>query len=541
MRKKKIAVYIVTCFVMLCIFFMPTKAEESYEDIFLAWMKEHRYTGGTFELEDDLYLTKTIDWSGGRPSLLKDVIIRTNGYHIYVKGTLDMSYSNHHLTIEGEGGEEGLLQVQEGGTLYLGMLTLNAEDDGYVLVQQEGGILVNDSLDIHKGRIQYAKKPVITFSNRYEPRSFIYQANTAIDSAMFPQEFQIFANYQGILDYSVKAAVDWPKLSALSENKWHSITASPIGYLRTASQFQTIRAEDCYWLSLPEVRVMVTKSGVGISKSSQYLNNTYQKSIALTLIYAKEPEHVQVLMKQDRNCEWKEVPFIEYAVHDLAVEGIEDGAYLCVEAYYNNIPVYSNVIQLQGAAIVERDDIEGNRGGGIPLQPSEEETEKEQEGEDTSIPAAQSPSENTAEKPSFVKPPSVITPIIPDDNNTILQLPVRTPEELEPERDEQLSLTKPQVKGKKKKTGGPLQSAIDNVPEFPLSAQTKEEKDNQAEILNNPPVKQQQAKTQTAAAAREVKEKQRYELFFGSVLTIVILAVTVGSCFLIKKRKGIRF
>ena len=181
-------------------------------------MKEHRYTGGTFELEDDLYLTETIDWSGGRPSLLKDVIIRTNGYHIYVKGTLDMSYSNHHLTIEGEGGEEGLLQVQKGGTLYLGMLTLNAEDDGYVLVQQEGGILVNDSLDIHKGRIQYAKKPVITFSNRYEPRSFIYQANTAIDSAMFPQEFQIFANYQGILDYSVKAAVDWPKLSALSEN-----------------------------------------------------------------------------------------------------------------------------------------------------------------------------------------------------------------------------------------------------------------------------------------------------------------------------------
>ena len=92
MRKKKIAVYIVTCFVMLCIFFMPTKAEESKEDIFLAWMKEHRYTGGTFELEDDLYLTETIDWSGGRPSTYKRISYlckRNAGYELFQSSSYD--------------------------------------------------------------------------------------------------------------------------------------------------------------------------------------------------------------------------------------------------------------------------------------------------------------------------------------------------------------------------------------------------------------------------------------------------------------------
>lgn len=559
MLKKKIAVYIVTCFILLCTFLMPAKAEEiiDNEEAFLIWLKEHRFSGGILELENDLYLTGKIDWSGGRPDLLKDITIRTNGYHIYVSGTLDMSCCNDRLHIEGIGGEEGILQVQEGGYLALGDMSICAEDNGYALVQQEGGILVTDSLELQNGRIQYAKKPVVTLSDRYKPKAFLYQAAAYIDSSAYPAECSGFANYQGEIAYNVKAKMNWAAPSTLSENKWHSITGNPNGYLQTAvsSQFQTIKAEDCFWVRMPEVRVMIMQSGVAISNSALYLNNSHQKSVSLSLMYTSEPDRVQVLRKTDTNAAWEDVSFTQYDLHDLAVEeGIEDGVYLCIEAFYKDSPAYSNVIQLQGNTIVEREDIEGNRGGGIPLQPpGQDEEPKQEEGDSDTV--LLPPAHDDSEKPSPVKPPAVLLPERTQQEATGIQ-PLGQEETIndavkEEPAEEAILPVQTHFNNTEKKVKAALnQNNFFRMQKHNHSTQTDTVNLNREEKTGKPPEQKKQYKeTQTkkqsevkhAWPVTDIKEKQQLDLVIGSILSMVALAGITGICYLIKKRKGVRF
>ncbi len=551
MLKKRFAVYIVTCFILLCTFLMPLKAEgindrKTNEEAFLVWLKDHRFTGGTLELENDLYLTGKIEWSAGRPDLLKDITIRTNGHHIYVSGTLDMSYSNHRLHIEGNGGEQGLLQVQEGGYLALGDMSICAEDNGNALVQQEGGILVTDSLQVQSGRIRYAQKPVVALSDRYKPEAFLYQAAASIDSSVFPAECSGFANYQGEIAYNVNAKLNWEAPSNVTENKWHSIPGIPGGYLQTAvsSQFQTIKAEDCFWVRKPEVRVMVMKSGVAISDSALYLNNSHQKSVSLSLMYTSEPDRVQVLRKTDTDAAWEEVSFTQYDLHDLAVEeGIEDGVYLCIEAFYKDIPAYSNVIQLQGGTIVEREDIEGNRGGGIPLQPPGQEDEPKQEEGDSGA-VLLPPAHDDHEQPSIIEPPLALLPEGTEHDTAGIQPPAQE----EPAEEVILPVQTQTGNTGEKVTAAPIQKELFHVQEHfhPLQTKTgKEEKTVEAAVQ-----KKQRKETQTKKQQSEIKkalpvsgrqEKQQMDLVIGSFLSIAALAGITGICYLIKKRKGVRF
>lgn len=122
-------------------------------DEFLDWMEEHKMTEGVLELTADITID---DFYYVRPSDAP-LIVDTGEFSITIAGHVEIYC--RVLTIRGQGGGNGIIQVPQTGCLYMNSLILKAED-GYAVVQEDGSGLAMEQCTI-SGEVCYADAPFV--------------------------------------------------------------------------------------------------------------------------------------------------------------------------------------------------------------------------------------------------------------------------------------------------------------------------------------------------------------------------------------------
>lgn len=173
------------------------------------WLESHKYTGGRAALTGDITMNEPYMFvpDPNMPPLL----VETGKYTIFVCADTEF-WSDGHLAFEGEGGEQGIFHVEQGGMLLLDGVTVETTADGgdsqHALWQEEGaGLSLADTFaPCHvSGKIHYAETPLVTEA---EDVCVVVEKGGLLDGRM-PTEVACAVNYQGARLEREPVAVSW--------------------------------------------------------------------------------------------------------------------------------------------------------------------------------------------------------------------------------------------------------------------------------------------------------------------------------------------
>ncbi|HJA67802.1 hypothetical protein B5F07_11160 [Lachnoclostridium sp. An169] len=124
----------------------------SFEEL-CQWIDEHITTGGIVTLTDNITVPEDESYTYLNAIYRKEIIIRPEGYTIYVEGTLELW---PYLSVHGAGGEEGVFCVRSGGTLLLTSISIDTGSEENTAVLQENGAVLKYGEDTALGLPEFS-------------------------------------------------------------------------------------------------------------------------------------------------------------------------------------------------------------------------------------------------------------------------------------------------------------------------------------------------------------------------------------------------
>ena len=361
----------------------------SWEEL-TAWLDENWDKGGAVRLTRDVTAEESYDFmtSGNKQvRLMKDMTVDCGPYTIYIDGGPEnpvcLVTTGFHLTIQGQGGENGLLHVKPGGFLMLDMLNIAAGSaDDCAVVQDEGGVLVvtQEGKDYQApprvtGQIVYARQAVLIDEGLGQAGLAVVPEGTDLTSDLLPGTATVKVNENGTLSKRLDWPVEWDLSSgggALEDRVRTTVTGRFNG---TGTDGEHTWDEGDY-LSLYTPECLVVFEVDGAALLNVYL--TGDSGYLASQIYFRVPagaERVELLTSADGGGSWtvrtsKPGDRVEWERDSLPLN-LEDPAYplwVVVQGIYpDGTAVLTDVLELNGGDATPAAWVDGHRGSGAPL------------------------------------------------------------------------------------------------------------------------------------------------------------------------------
>ncbi len=381
--KRLFTVFILTCLYCFCLpipAYATQKNEAAHFSEFKNWLIEHRRSGGTLNLTDDITVDETfvLELLPTAP-----LIINTNQFTIYVQSELTLiSYDFTKIIIQGEGGENGLIQVLPQGICNLEAIQINALDHQTAAIQSENSALKLNKENIINGSVQYAKHPVLyDYLHKSYLDTTILNSNQPLTAQMLPQtDNYIYVCYQGeAKPYNLPIQWNINEYNELNPYQYYFYHGQLTGDILFNNQ--PFQLADIHQLYTPTTRVISTPGGLAITDVKKKWNQFYQQTFhTITLSYQQLPTDYEIYIRSNVNDEWiqTEVFQIEEAAFNHTTDLIiaNESSYL---EYYIKVHIddqeYNSNIAVMDEDDLSYRDYEGGRGGGIDILPDHEEEE----------------------------------------------------------------------------------------------------------------------------------------------------------------------
>lgn len=362
------------------------------ESEFVHWINEHKTTGGTLQLTDDIFIDGTFTYPGNTPLFrLQDITIQTNGHTVYVRGSLNLTYANYKMRLEGSSENDALIHVLEHGFADLSMIEIYAEDGKASVIQEENSVLscldkTEDpqfGTDI-RGNVIYARKPVLYSPLKQRQHDVILLSGEILNQQHFPAGIANLTMYDQGKAYDIKYAdIVWnPKEYEIRKPytfyTYHGTLQGPV----LTQEDRVLQAEDINILTQPYARVIETKGKVALTGVQRKSNLNYEQQLHMLFVTVpKEPKDYIIWTRTDESQEWHIHEEIRaerrYSKTDnTAMLFLEDDANLLqyyVDLIYEEDVFSTNVVESDSDGIRFL-DIEGGRGGGVQILPAQPET-----------------------------------------------------------------------------------------------------------------------------------------------------------------------
>ena len=391
---KKLTIFSITCFFLLLIDFGMIHAQEepvSNEKEFITWLKEHQNTGGTMVLDEDVHLDDTFNLFNYLPRDRKKIIeILTGNHTIYISGTADFWCADAQLVLKGNGGLDGILHILSKGEVNFYGGSIQLQDDGYAIVQEEHSSFATDE-STRRLPIRYAKQPVLIL-NQSSVNQHTYKRLEEPEPQDFLQEVDCYLSYQG-KNYEAALPIIW-NLDELKEahdlNRYYTMNGSLSGSLEVFDEqvFAGLEAKDAYCMGSMITKVIWTQDGVSV-EDIQIKKKGTTSYILASLDYDQDIEanrfrlYVSPLDHED----WQLMD--ESAATPLYFE-TEVPCQFYIEMEDPQQIYKSNTITYDGTQEFQSMEwIEGNRGGGTSLLPSDDDPPSKNEEEEVAPPAVE--------------------------------------------------------------------------------------------------------------------------------------------------------
>lgn len=340
---------------------------------FSTWIKEHKDTGGTLTLNNDIHINQNFNFTDLKnPNNRGKITIDCNNYTIYIEANVDFTYLAYNLRFVGD---NTIFHVKQGASLYLDQGVF--ETNNYAIVQDEGSILcVDDSCD--PSQISYAKKPVID-PYAFDPTYYYtYKKHASPNIQDFTKEVNYIVYYQG-KSYRVKLPISW-NINELDEaydlNCYYPMTGRPTGPLSIIDEsiFAGITAEQAVVLRPITTNVIWTEDGFSISniRSTAY-NNSHVIIMQIDSQDFSLDATYDLMMKKENQTSWQSIQ--SFSGDPTNIQFFLETDSPCqfyIQITTDQETKKTNVINFINETYQSVPIIDGNRGGGTSLIPSDD-------------------------------------------------------------------------------------------------------------------------------------------------------------------------
>ena len=394
-RKIKCVLFVLGLFFCIISFSVPMYSSASEIDTeenvgyagttseFIEWLDNNKTVGGTLYLTQDIVIDRNMDYLGGIfHTQMKPVTIVTGPYSLYIQAEVCMDIC-YMLTIQGEGGSKGVIQVAPGGYLSISMLTIKAED-GFAVVQADGGALsmgTDDHAPNMEGAVHFSQTPVLRDFTTNIPVVVMNREDGYQDN-MLPVDGRVLVNYMGE-DILITQEVRWKPedvMESLDNKERTFVQGNYCGVLKDEA-LPEIDISQCADQTSLQALVVFAENDIAFLECSWMAFSWGGYQVLLECMYPQGASKLMLYSSRDAGETWileEEEDSLEGYDSHTFVLNIEDWnpyAYkYCVE--YQGKIYDSDAIILTENERVKSLEIEGNRGGGTEILPPDKEPDQ---------------------------------------------------------------------------------------------------------------------------------------------------------------------
>lgn len=182
-----------------------------------AWLNNHRSTGGTLTITQDIVADADYEFSS-RVNC-PEITLSFGEHRLYVEASLRLVHiGENQLKIKGSGDSGALVQLRKGGYASFFGLALEAKADGYALWQEEGSFLeftVDEEMNTNsaQGKIHYAETISAWFDSGpdWQPAVMV-EKDKPFSEQLLPTQLKVVCSWQGESAYR-EVPVIWDSAS----------------------------------------------------------------------------------------------------------------------------------------------------------------------------------------------------------------------------------------------------------------------------------------------------------------------------------------
>lgn len=405
---RKSCIYSIALILIFFSIIFPIQAEEMDQAATFAemkqWINEHKMTGGTLYLSDDIVIDESYVYTGFGPKPDQDIVIDCGDHTIYVKGMADFTYLYNRVTFQGN---NDIFHVEKGAYFAISQGILKSEN-GKTIVQEEGSQMLQEENTVDLDSIQYANYPTIKVNSKYMPYHTYIQYELA-DASDFVDGLNVEVFYQG-KSYRGWLPVLW-NMEELSEiedlNRYYTMEGSFQGSLSSIHEaLSAFDAAEAVYVDSPQATAIWTEDGISIENILKGPSSI----VEWILISVDAPEGADLYQLNVRETEGDEWTFVEESTNSNGLSlQLTGNCQFYVQVLYADRKLSSNIINYDGQTFQSAISGGGNRGGGTDLTPEEDE------------PPYQEPEDNDDDWSSRPKPE------IPSEEESDIQKPDELP------------------------------------------------------------------------------------------------------------------
>lgn len=388
-------------------YLLPEPDLASTGEELLAWLEEHKNSEGTLKLTADVYFDDFVYVN----IFTKNVTIDTGEFSIIFTGWVEFLCPG--LTIQGHGGENGVLRAAKGSTLSIGHMIVKAEE-GVAVFQEEGAGLVMTECNLDENAVHYAETPFV-----WEWKTMVAVAKPGQNAAdVLPKMAEAYdVNWRGQMSKE-KVPVIWElaghETSQEQRLRFEAVGSTP-GFAYSSAPVCTVVYDD---FPLTFLEVSASKSGGGRG-NSYWFRFTFSKPedrlpITVTQEYSFDGENW--LIYEENEVKSPNTSLGISVSEDMCDIQSYPDLYIRLSWNDSGTVYYSNVLRYSRDNLAECEDRGGNRGGGTdimnPPEPPEPDPKPETTPPGSSKPEATPPGSSNPEMTPSPEPsePETLTP-----------------------------------------------------------------------------------------------------------------------------------
>ena len=328
---------------------------------FSDWLSLHEDPGGTVVLAGVLTLE---DFSFVHPWNKPEIVIDTADYYLEAKGYVEL-YAANNITIQGKGGETGVLRAGKGSRLAVQGISLAAAS-GLAAVQEEGaGFLFENASAI--GEVRYAATPFVW---EWEDPLFLVGKNNDFNGSSLPETLEGKVNTQGTLtSEAMPIPVVWNLSGTEESQRLRQRFALPGSFtnMTTWKNPEYTVVYDDYPLTFRDVNVRRMEGTYGEFYRIHGSFSVSDDQLPITVVqeYSKDGKTWDYLAETTENTVNPGFTMTLFIPEEQQEEYSK--IYIRQSANLEGILYYSNVIGFDSKQLKPYGLPDGNRGGGTDL------------------------------------------------------------------------------------------------------------------------------------------------------------------------------
>lgn len=346
----------------------------------MAWMEEHKNSGGSVRLTDHVSMDHAYVFVPTQIQSAGNLVVDTAEYTITVTDEIEL-WSNGRVTFTGNANDRGIFHVASGGMLYIqGINVENRQSGGeqppemasrYILWQEEGAGLALYNCRI-SGDIHYAQTPFVMYENSVY--AIAEKGQTAID--VLPSQISCDVIEQGTIS-DRQMPVSW-NMEGTTKQQEERLRFTVKGtFVNAASAHQPVctMIYNDYPLTFTDV-----KAGVGngyYSFRGSYTRPKEYVPMTITTEYSFDGDNWFV-DEETKVSDANEPTNFFIGFQDMVRgTGTRSYVYIRLRGEYNDTCYLSNVLRYDTDNLAVTEEIGGGRGGGTSVVNPSDTPEKE--------------------------------------------------------------------------------------------------------------------------------------------------------------------